>query len=236
MVYRFEPEFAVGHGAAVHAERRNDTAMTAVRVSTSTVPQHEMPATDVPDAADNDDLPELADVELDMAALGELADGPPERLLAALRPLVTGYRNWIEARATEADDPGRQLDGYRAQVTQSLDAAQRAADRVEVGIDLLGADPVARRAFGFANRAMAMQRVHTMVAGARRADPSRMLDDVARELDRPHNHRWRPFQLAFVLLNLPSLADPGHPERADDPERAVADLLWFPTGGGKTEA
>ncbi|HEY3258645.1 MAG TPA: hypothetical protein VGJ95_00005, partial [Pseudonocardiaceae bacterium] len=124
MVYRFEPEFAVGHGAAVHAERRNDTAMTAVRVSTSTVPQHEMPATDVPDAADNDDLPELADVELDMAALGELADGPPERLLAALRPLVTGYRNWIEARATEADDPGRQLDGYRAQVTQSLDAAQ----------------------------------------------------------------------------------------------------------------
>ena len=42
--------------------------------------------------------------------------------------------------------------------------------------------------------------------------------------------RWRPFQLAFILLNLPALADRGHRDRD------VADLLWFPTGGGKTEA
>ncbi len=46
---------------------------------------------------------------------------------------------------------------------------------------------------------------------------------------------WRPFQLAFVLLNLPSLTDPGHPERAAD-DTALVDLLFFPTGGGKTEA
>ena len=46
---------------------------------------------------------------------------------------------------------------------------------------------------------------------------------------------WRPFQLAFVLLNLPALADPTHPERSD-PTEALVDLLWFPTGGGKTEA
>ena len=41
---------------------------------------------------------------------------------------------------------------------------------------------------------------------------------------------WRPFQLAFVLLNLPALTEPGH----DD--RQIVDLLFFPTGGGKTEA
>jgi Helicase conserved C-terminal domain len=236
MMYRFEPEFAVGHGAAVHAERRSGTAMAAYRVSTRTVPWYEIPATDVPGVDTDPDLPELADVELDMAALGVLADGQPEPLLAALRPLVDGYRKWIEARASEGDDPERRLDGYQDQVAQSLDAARRAADRVAAGIELLADDPVARRAFGFANRAMALQRVHTMVAAARRVDPGRMLDDVARELDQPGNHRWRPFQLAFILLNLPSLADPRHPERADDPGRAVADLLWFPTGGGKTEA
>ncbi len=53
--------------------------------------------------------------------------------------------------------------------------------------------------------------------------------------DTPANRSWRPFQLAFILLNLPALADPHHPERSVD-ETALADLLWFPTGSGKTEA
>ena len=47
---------------------------------------------------------------------------------------------------------------------------------------------------------------------------------------------WRPFQLAFVLLNLPALTDPAHPDRVPDGHRALVDLLFFPTGGGKTEA
>src|SRR4051795_12470468 len=55
-------------------------------------------------------------------------------------------------------------------------------------------------------------------------------DQVAKE----PNWSWRPFQLAFVLVNLPSLADPTHPERQLD--TGTADLLFFPTGGGKTEA
>ena len=45
----------------------------------------------------------------------------------------------------------------------------------------------------------------------------------------------RPFQLAFILLSIPSLSDPIHKERTSTME-AIADLLWFPTGGGKTEA
>ena len=46
---------------------------------------------------------------------------------------------------------------------------------------------------------------------------------------------WRPFQLAFLLLSIPSLVDPAHADRTS-PLEAYADLLWFPTGGGKTEA
>ena len=41
---------------------------------------------------------------------------------------------------------------------------------------------------------------------------------------------WRPFQLAFLLMNLPGIAQP----QSDD--RQTVDLLFFPTGGGKTEA
>src|SRR5438067_4114573 len=51
----------------------------------------------------------------------------------------------------------------------------------------------------------------------------------------PENRSWRPFQLAFILLNLPALTDLHHPDRSADAS-AIADLLWFPTGGGKTEA
>jgi hypothetical protein len=76
------------------------------------------------------------------------------------------------------------------------------------GIDLLCNDDSARLAFCFANRAMALQSRWTRA----RVDP------------------WRPFQLAFQLVNLTAIRhDRG-------PDRLICDLLWVPTGGGKTEA
>jgi hypothetical protein len=79
--------------------------------------------------------------------------------------------------------------------------------------------------------AMWQQRLHTFYAEEKRKNNPTTLDD----LDQPRNRSWRPFQLAFILLNVPSLTDLHHPERSTDAS-ALADLLWFPTGGGKTEA
>jgi hypothetical protein len=94
-------------------------------------------------------------------------------------------------------------------------------------------DPDAREAFRFANRAMWLQRVRSLAAQDRRRDPSLKLEEALAGRDLPENRSWRPFQLAFVLLNLPSLAKPTHEERAGG-GRGLVDLLWFPTGGGKT--
>jgi len=55
------------------------------------------------------------------------------------------------------------------------------------------------------------------------------------EVDIPKNRSWRAFQLAFILINLPGLTSLDHADRGAGPY-AGADLLWFPTGGGKTEA
>lgn len=127
-------------------------------------------------------------------------------LRQALQPLVDGYWTWI----AEQQDKILALEArFQAAAARNLAQCQRVAERMTEAIEVLCQDEDARLAFCFANKAIAMQ--------------SRW-----KNKDRPLI--WRPFQLAFILLNIPPLVDPCHPERL------TCDLLWFPTGGGKTEA
>lgn len=232
MAYRFSPEFAVGHATGVHATASGTDPMRAVSVGTKAAPEYDIAQTDAPSFESDPDLPELVDLLVDMKELGACE---PQRLRAGLVPLVAGYRAWIERAEARIGQDGQYLDEYADQAAEALTEAKRTADRIEAGIELVLGDPDALAAFRFANSAMHLQRVHTRVAAARRRDGSRDADAVFRDEDKPANRSWRPFQLAFLLLNLPALTDPAHPERATGAE-AVADLLWFPTGGGKTEA
>lgn len=232
MAYRFHPEFAVGHGVAVHAVQPDGDKMRAVEISTAAVPRYDVPATDVPSAATDPDLPELADLVVDMKRLAEMGT---DELSAALSPLVTGYRAWLTRMAGSLGESSACLTDHTDEAHRNLEDAQRAADRIEAGVRLLADDEDARQAFKFANAAMHLQRVHSIAAALRRKQPQRALADALLEADVVRNRSWRPFQLAFLLLNLPSLTDPAHEERSGR-DTSVADLLWFPTGGGKTEA
>ncbi len=99
---------------------------------------------------------------------------------------------------------------HREAGAELLDRAEEARRRVAEGIELLRSDKLARDAFRFANRAMALQRAHSLWSEHRRRGGSKPLEDFAV----PDERRWYPFQLAFVLLNLPSVTDPKHRDRA----------------------
>ncbi|MFF7216898.1 DISARM system helicase DrmA [Streptomyces sp. NPDC008238] len=232
MAYRFSPEFAVGHATGVHATASETDPMRAVEICTKAAPEHTIAQTDAPSADSDPDLPELGDLLVDMKIL---AACEKHDLRAGLMPLVAGYRAWIERAEAWVGQNGQHLDEYRAQAEEALTDAKRTADRIEAGIELVLKNNDALAAFQFANSAMHLQRIHTRVAAARRRDASRDVEAVFLDEDQPANRSWRPFQLAFLLLNLPALTDPAHPERTTG-AGAVADLLWFPTGGGKTEA
>lgn len=225
MIYRNEVEFAVGHGVSVHADVAAGDTTCATRITTQVVPTYEVAKTLAPTPAEQ---PALADLVVDMQVLAETPNGG---FAAVLTPLLSAYRAWIDAQTARIHQPDARLGGFADTAHATLDKCRAALARIAEGIALLDQHAQAADAFRFMNRAMWQQRVHTLFAEAARRGQK---PDLA-QFDVPKERSWRPFQLAFILLNIPSLTNLHHPDRSDSPT-ALADLLWFPTGGGKTEA
>lgn len=135
-----------------------------------------------------------------------LSSAPRDVLISKLERFITCYSGWVEGHASKI--PGIAKE-HRAQASENLARCRVAVERMRGGLSVLKDEGAPLQTFRLANRAMWLQR-HW-------ATKSKDLT-------------WRPFQLGFQLLVLRSLAEPGHDERK------IMDLLWFPTGGGKTEA
>lgn len=131
---------------------------------------------------------------------------------AGARDLITRYEGWIRGNEREI----LTLPDHLKPIARvHMDAAATAAQRMRAGLDYLETHQDADRAFRLMNQAMYDQR-----------NKQEFLRTGATE----QQQFWRPFQLAFILMNLEDLSEP------QSENRDVADLLWFPTGGGKTEA
>ncbi|MFD8415640.1 helicase-related protein [Streptomyces sp. NPDC059650] len=212
--YRHVVTHAVGHSCAVREDHGEGGGVE--RLACEALPRAEVPAI-------------RAGGPLDAPALtiSHLADPAVDRdqLREELAEFAAAYHAWyVGQRSVDVPPWGREA------AERILDRVRRTVTRIEAGVRTL-CDPDRPElldAFRIAQRAMLLQMRHSAPdqAGQRRhrADP------VA--LDPPVDPKatWRPFQLAFFLLALDGVADPGHRDRD------TTDLIWFPTGGGKTEA
>lgn len=211
LLYRHAPTFAVGHGCSVHWDWSPPPIGTVpsspnavAELRTEFLPTHELLLTD-----SNSDIGGLG--------MQSLATGTTDEVCSTLYGLVDRYQQWID----ELERQAASLRGteFAEAATEQLESCREAAARMRSGVELLAKEPTVFEAFQHANAAMAAQRAQGQWIKSGR-DGVPVLDEG----------RWRPFQIAFMLLCLNGIADPTH----DD--RDVADLLWFPTGGGKTEA
>lgn len=209
LLYRNHMVFGIGHGCAVTVSDSDVQGPRSRKISTTFIPTK-----DVHRAKPGTTKADLR--------LGTLGNASAPMVLKELRTLTTEYEQWIVATDQNCDKSGESFVSphLRPVADRHMDEARRALERIVAGIELLEEDEQAFEAFQLANRAMHMQRS--------RQDWVR--DNSTSEFTLGKSQAWRPFQLAFILLNLASLTDRQHEERD------IADLLWFPTGGGKTEA
>lgn len=184
------------------------------------------------------DLPDndvVSAEKLSMKYLSDLNGTEKNQKLSVLKSLVDLYKGWIDGLEKTA----KTLDvQYQSAASRNIAECQQAHNRMVAGIETLKRNDQAYTAFLLANRAIFMQRVHLRMQSDT-ADTDRYPDDpqIAERL-RTMNYgraddtdcRWRPFQIAFLLMDLNSIVDD------ESSERDMVDLIWFPTGGGKTEA
>jgi hypothetical protein len=199
--YQDDYEYAVGHNVSAIATRNPDGSCQEVRTAW-------MPTADVEKV-----VPAQVDqVELGMEALAAAPDAEAVRLMVS--PIVTAYTDWIAQQKTQVPtEPKRRADV----ANDLLNRAGVAKERIAAGLQALD-DPQVLDAFQIANRTIAI------------AIRQRTIHDTDNNPDDLTPPKWRPFQLAFLLMNLVGIANPEHPDRE------LVDLLFFPTGGGKTEA
>ncbi|MFE5410162.1 DISARM system helicase DrmA [Microbacterium sp. NPDC056569] len=221
LLYRDRLEFAVGRTASVEWDLSETDNRRATAVRTTWLPTAEVPQTQAPT---------VANAVLSMRALMEAS---PEELEAGLNPLIDGYSAWLDEREAENETLPKWL---REQGRIGLGDGAAALTRLRAGLGLLVSNERAQRAFWFMNRTMRDQRLRSQVSALRIAQKDMSIADAVAEVNGRGEKAasWRAFQLAFILMQLPAVVDPTHVRRSTDFARA--ELLFFPTGGGKTEA
>lgn len=222
LMYRNAPTFGVGHGCAATWDEQWGVLRSSA-VHATALPQFEAPSI-TPDIA----MPDGTSLSVPIGPLAGL--DPQDDGFDSVRRVGHAYADWIEGLKAQAES----LTGHRRQAADDhIQKCARAHQRITDGIEWLSSDKIARRAFVLANRALLEQQLHF------RNDQrtSRLTrDGISVEPGEPvkswqdAKRSWRAFQIGFIVAAARSAVDGNHADRD------TVELIFFPTGGGKTEA
>lgn len=219
LLYKDVPTYAVGHGCAADWSGPD----TDRRLYARSLPTYETPSI-TPDIR----LADGSEIKVPIAPLA--GEDPDNDGMETLERVVDEYESWIVRKSAEADTLAS--EAHRLTAKKHLVLCTRAAKRMRVGLTLLKEDENASKAFQWMNAAMLDQQLRS----ARATRATSLVDgrfhvegDVEPGGDRS-GRSWRAFQVGFMLATLSSVAD------RNDPDRESVELIFFPTGGGKTEA
>jgi len=193
--------YAVGHGTAVDWNKNKQDKM---EIWTDFLPTVEVPQVTA-------DTGGTSNKVLEFDFLRNF--GRNDSVILKLDNFVNNYETWISSQDVMASKEEEEDKKTAKIIIKNLTVAKQ---RMQEGIDLLKHDEYARIAFSTANEAMLKQ----WISG----------DENKGILKDKSAYKWRPFQLAFILMTLESATN------EDSDFRDTLDLIWFPTGGGKTEA
>lgn len=233
LLYRESATWGIGHGCACGWDA--EPAQAPEFLYADVMPAVELPSM-TPDILDSNG----ERIQLSMRELSALSNDGTGAAWKSLENLSTEYRAWIEREHNESTS----LDSNLKPVAlRHLEVCEQCLARIDAGISLLKSDPLVRSAFRFANLSMLLQQIGTKQLKRRPLEWSGLLKRVV-----PHGNykspweiyqgskednrlgSWRAFQIAFLLMCLNGSSD------GESPDREIVDLIWFPTGGGKTEA
>ena len=204
--YKKRHIYAVGHGAAVNWRQKKEDDSGSV----GEIWAEFFPSVEVPqvtaDVVDSDNK------TLQISYLSSV-DTTKSEVFDDLDHFVSGYVDWVENQKLLAASVSSDEQEAAKRIIERMDIA---ASRMKQGVLFLRKDKRAKQSFALANQAMLDQ----MMQHDRSQGKIKALDQ----------YRWRPFQLAFLLSDIESVVN----EESDF--RDTVDLIWFPTGGGKTEA
>lgn len=222
LLYRKYKNYAIGHGCAVSWDEVLEDRTKSLR--TSIMPAYEMKPI----------LPTKLDgVELSMFNLGYHGDF--EEGLNNLEILCSQYHTWIKEQ--EKQISSLEIDLQKTAKNQ-IENCNRCLDRMMEGIEILKSNEKVKLAFQYMNTAMLIQQLRYSLPLRKwyqdKTENIAPFQDIDLFDDTTWPRKgmgfWRPFQIAFILMNLRSIVDP------KSVDREIVDIIWFPTGGGKTEA
>ncbi len=223
LLFAHRKTFAVGHGCAANWPDNESDVMP--KIWPECLPAYDMKPI----------VPRQIET-LDLAMHTLAGEGKDAHSLCS--GLADAYDDWVKEKDARIPSLPSQ---YQAAAKRHVENCKQALDRMRSGIALLGTDSCTARAFRLMNEAMLQQQLHYELASTPKLQRKWIKQGSDLVLESRYSPpeasgisstkgRWRPFQLAFILMNLKSIT------KRDDHERQIVDLIWFPTGGGKTEA